>query len=605
MLSKIAGLDIPASDKFSWINSKKRFSSKKHFPSKDDREHFLKMFVPNSYDYIYKPLSDSGTWKTAQGPNGEHWQLSHSEVFKAIACLHDKFYFGVRASLYTSFALFDIDKNSRYHNKAALAKIYEVLADAGIHDSALYRSSDSGGWHLYVFFETPVRTNELRTALVRLLSACGFVVESGHLEIFPNPGINGTQGHGVRLPLQPGFAWLYPHSAEVQCERYELSPAQALKSFLRDASCAHSFEEYLFLLDYVSKLPATPLPKSTNVVPIHNQKRITPVISSDADIKAVTEIFGFLPPGILPARYLQGRNFAISGLTGPSQRHEAGLALSHYSFYGDPERAMPALGYNHSEERFLFVWQILSTKHNGWSRALERQTQEAIKDVRSQANWVPISKRYGKSHSLVKAFDQATLLRNDRANKKSSRNARTKIATAAQSLFERGEQISVRAVAKEAGVCQNTALKHDDLWKPLKDEQFASFASASREYRPCDGESVVSSQVLEIGVQSTPAPCGSLEIFNSVCPESSWKKAILPILPSDLKVVETVNLQFLEAFLSLQLVLSPDSLSRVCLENIVFAIHVELSARWVVPDSVSLVQEEVKGSRYRNFLDTG
>ena len=52
------------------------------------------------------------------------------------------------------------------------------------------------------------------------------MITGGQLEVFPS-------GNGLRLPLQPGFAWLDQKSI-LLCTREELSTDEALAAFLSD-----------------------------------------------------------------------------------------------------------------------------------------------------------------------------------------------------------------------------------------------------------------------------------------------------------------------------------------------------------------------------------
>ena len=106
---------------------------------------FVELFHP--YDYIYRPLN-GGTWSSAN----EKWRLTGTEIIKAISCANDTFYIGTRAGKKTRFAIFDIDTKSKYHNKQQLDRLLDVLSKAGLTRSSLFRSSFSGGWHLYIFF---------------------------------------------------------------------------------------------------------------------------------------------------------------------------------------------------------------------------------------------------------------------------------------------------------------------------------------------------------------------------------------------------------------------------------------------------------------------
>jgi hypothetical protein len=169
-----------------------------------------------------------GSWYSAD----ERWKLPDSEILKAIACAHPKFFIGCRAGKSTRFAVLDIDQKSRYHNKQSLDKLLHALSDAGLSRSSLYRSSYSGGWHLYLFFEEPINSADLRKQLIKLLTLNDFQVGKGQLEIFPHPGGDGSLGLGLRLPMQPGFAWLDKKTLDIDYERHELDPTQALELFV-------------------------------------------------------------------------------------------------------------------------------------------------------------------------------------------------------------------------------------------------------------------------------------------------------------------------------------------------------------------------------------
>jgi hypothetical protein len=76
----------------------------------------------------------------------------------------------------------------------------------------LIRSSHSGGLHLYLPLPELVKTFDLAVALHHCLSAQGFAIASGTLEIFPNPKPYGVEKiihyNGHRLPLQPASGLL-------------------------------------------------------------------------------------------------------------------------------------------------------------------------------------------------------------------------------------------------------------------------------------------------------------------------------------------------------------------------------------------------------------
>ena len=174
---------------------------------------FLELF--HRYAYIYRPFNYDH-WLSAKE---EYWKLSDSEILKAVACAHDKF-IGTRAGKTTRYAVLDIDVKSKYHTQAQLDRLLRVLSQAGLSRTSLYRSSFSGGWHLYIFFDEPISSLDLRRELVRLLTLSDFVVDDGVLEVFPHPGTRSL-GKGLRLPLQPGWAWLDKRTLEVDHYREE------------------------------------------------------------------------------------------------------------------------------------------------------------------------------------------------------------------------------------------------------------------------------------------------------------------------------------------------------------------------------------------------
>ncbi len=203
---------------------------------------------------------------------------------KASACTHPKFYLGCRTGKSTRFAVLDIDQDSLYHDKQSLTKILNALSASGIKNSTLYRSSYSGGWHLYLFFDEPVNCSDLRTQLFKLLTLNDFRVKKGDLEIFPNPGHQDSLGLGFRLPLQQGFAWLDKRTLDVDYERHELSATKALELFIdvleSDSNSYSDFQQLKAQVEILSsqkqkaqRLGAN-LTDTSNIVPIRTSRNV-------------------------------------------------------------------------------------------------------------------------------------------------------------------------------------------------------------------------------------------------------------------------------------------------------------------------------------------
>lgn len=409
-------------------------------------------------------------------------------MLKAIAGAHPKYILGCRAGKASKFAVLDIDAGSKYHNLKSLGKIRQSLADAGLKSTVLYRSSLSDGWHLYIFFDEPISSRDLRKQLVLLLKLNDFQIEKGQLEVFPAPGDGpGSLGHGLRLPLQPGFAWLDPYDLEVVRDRSQLSPVKALEYFLQDLHDApntwHDFNQLKTYVDHVAAGKQDLLRQisrpETNVIPIRPE-----LMQQDAQIIAqVATVFGVLPPGMDAETWLKGRHFHLQGLTGPSQRADAIFCLNHYLFYGDPQREMPALGYGYTKERRWAIERILTSRHNGQSKDINKGRPDAIAQIERAAEWLPPERRDTEPLKFTPAVVPLVWVR---ANKKREQDARKRIALALEQLKTAGRQFTIRELLQKANCGGQTLYKHEDLWRrdyeDCQDLAAGFFAGVTGEY---------------------------------------------------------------------------------------------------------------------------
>ncbi len=421
---------------------------------------FLSLF--HRYGYIYRPYG-SGGWVSAN----EDWKLTDSEILKAIAGVHPKFFLGCRAGRASKFAVIDIDKGSKYHNLAGIKKLCSVLEKAGILETNLYQSSESGGWHLYIFFDAPVSSKDLRNQLFQLFRMYDFEIAKGTLEIFPHPG-EKTLGQGLRLPLQRGFAWINPDSLVVRDERDDLSPYEALSMFVQDMTCSvNPYRSFHQMKAYVEKMACSKevlmaktasAPKLAEVVPIRSVEKYD---CPEEVISIVRGVFRKLPPGIHADVWLKGRDYYAHGLTGASQRADAIFSLSHYLFYGDPEQLISPLGYGYEEERKWVIEEILKTRHHGQSDDISSGRSDSFKQIERASAWVPLHKR-GKTLTKYEAKIPASWARN---NSNRATLARRKIQAAVEDFQEAGQTFSVRDLALKSGVSHQTLYRHQDLWK--------------------------------------------------------------------------------------------------------------------------------------------
>lgn len=433
---------------------------------------FTALFHP--YGYIFKP--PGGTWQSTKDPR---WQLSDSEIAKAIACVHYNF-IGTRWGKNSRHAVIDIDHNSQYHNKQGLRRLLETLEAAGLANAVPYQSSESGGWHVYIFFSEPVLSRKTRDYLKKLLRLKGFTIAAGTLEVFPDPGSFDVAGQGLRLPLQPGWAWLYPQSLEIDEWRDCISPAEALIRFMSDLEeNQHSMQEYNNFCYYVDHLAEVADTAAVHTKGNIRQFRPAPSFSSTPDQMAqIVEIFGTVPPNIIPERWLAGRVFSTTGLTDRSQRHLANLALGHYYFYGDPSRSLQPLGYGYEDERETLITQVLMDKHHGLSNEINKGRPEALSDINRAAHWRPVHKRNQADQEQHDTKTSAAInVRNKLANIKRTNDARSRIKAAVERMLAAGRPIRVNDLEREAKTNKTTLSKHKDLWHQHYEKQLLATGS--------------------------------------------------------------------------------------------------------------------------------
>ncbi|MBW4565928.1 MAG: hypothetical protein KME32_33575 [Mojavia pulchra JT2-VF2] len=118
---------------------------------------------------------------------------------------------GLRFDKQTSYLLIDLDRKSKLHPANHLLKYQELLGcleEIGLCRPVPIQSSESGGLHIYYFFEEKQPSFLLACAIKQKLEAADFKIKAGELEIFPNCKVY-SQGrpssfNAHRLPLQAG-----------------------------------------------------------------------------------------------------------------------------------------------------------------------------------------------------------------------------------------------------------------------------------------------------------------------------------------------------------------------------------------------------------------
>ncbi|MBX9941965.1 MAG: hypothetical protein K2Y32_22050 [Candidatus Obscuribacterales bacterium] len=356
----------------------------------------------------------------------------------------------------TRHGVLDVDAGSKYHTPEGLKEITADFAAVGI---ALvpYRSSESGGWHLYFYFDKAVLSNEVETTIKDYLRHRRYEIKSGTLEVFPS-------GNALRLPLQKGFAWLTP-DGRVKTRREEISQGEAIASFLRDLEGSRSNWEEVKTLIGLEIYAAG----------------VAGAGEDQEDEEGLNEegFSGLFRPGLDWEKYQRGKQYWQIGLTGPKQRHDAIVCLGHYLWYGDEAAGVNAMpGHRNIERRKQLIRECLKEKHNGHSEDINAgRWSEVDADIERAASWsrqTPLVQEYEPYQLTVRLLKRLRWLHTKtgkrftieelaKANIDRSLDARQRIAMAVAQLEAEGSEIDISKVATRAKASRNTVRKNRDL----------------------------------------------------------------------------------------------------------------------------------------------
>jgi hypothetical protein len=184
----------------------------------------IKQFIelyPNRGGSLVK--HDSGTWREVS----RFYDLPDEEIVRAISSAQTL----VRAAnwdIRTKFTVLNINAESSYHNQLSLWQLQNSLAQKGVHKIRVYQSSESSGWHIYIFWNDWVGSTRSAAVISAILMAAGFELAPETLEVFPSD-------NALRLPLQSGFSWLN-ESGRIIVRRSEISLEGALALYLDEVT---------------------------------------------------------------------------------------------------------------------------------------------------------------------------------------------------------------------------------------------------------------------------------------------------------------------------------------------------------------------------------
>ena len=162
----------------------------------------LKLFPP-SFDFICAKATPGGTnpdWHTR-----DRYRLTHAELIRK--WVDPATIIGLRPLKDTQKLTIDIDRSSKYHafnNSQLYQELIDCLAEIGLCDGEIVRSSASGGHHLIFVLSETINSFDLACLLYLYLEERGFGVATGQIELFPNVKSFNSNFNAVRLPFQEG-----------------------------------------------------------------------------------------------------------------------------------------------------------------------------------------------------------------------------------------------------------------------------------------------------------------------------------------------------------------------------------------------------------------
>lgn len=406
---------------------------------------------PNRVQAILRPPGCK-SWTTIS----KHWPLPDETILAAVAG-QERSVYGLRWGDQTRFAVLDVDAGGKYHDAQALKNLLEILAGVSL-TATVYQSSESNGWHVYLFFSQGQNCNEVQETLRAWLVANGYEIRGGQLEIFPS-------GNGLRLPLQPGFAWLDDTGAVLD-RRENLTTDDAISRFLNDMEArANNWTESRKRIQ--SQLEQLDRQRSGDA-----QGREERLDTADFE-----RLFNYR---LIPEKYQDGRRYWQTGLTANGQRHDAILAVEHYLWHGDQSAGVPALpGEWNDEPRYRLISAWIEAKHNGFCNHINRAKWAKVEaQIRRAVKWrrpsgavqvrtpYPLTDRsidvlIARSKATGRAWSMDDL---KKGNDGREENARERIRAAVQLLTDQGRRVTLRQLMRLAGCCNKTVKRHMDIW---------------------------------------------------------------------------------------------------------------------------------------------
>ena len=180
----------------------------------EDWRFLLANFVGSRSGFAFRPLRTDASWYT------KHGYLTDAQI---IGHLAHRWWIGSRARydsrrkvFVTPFFTVDIDAGN---DAAEQRRRYDaVLKALDVPTTAVFRSSESGGFHVYYHLDVLTDLWDLRTksgagAVANLLAANGIQERNGQVEVYPRGRYRSTGPQAaLRLPFGLGCRLLKPET---------------------------------------------------------------------------------------------------------------------------------------------------------------------------------------------------------------------------------------------------------------------------------------------------------------------------------------------------------------------------------------------------------
>ncbi|MBD2091835.1 hypothetical protein H6F67_18490 [Microcoleus sp. FACHB-1515] len=411
----------------------------------------------------------------------------------------------IRPHALTHFLVSDIDVKSRYHpnqNPYAIPKMRQVLADRlGLVECIAVRSSDSGGIHLWFWFEEEQNAYHLAEAVAIALKDAGFVLQPGHLEIFPNSKTfidsdnpeDWSQYSAIRLPFQEPGSYLI--DLDNDCAPLLSIWLDQQQEFLRLANCCERRND--ITRDRIEAILATK-PKRFKKISVRGNQYLSDLLTKVhrgwTEHAQTNQLFFDV------ARLL--RVFGHFLLNTDPFWETARLAAAILDYILPLPGREQFCAHNHELEKIAWKW----------------------------ATWVQKTKYepygYGK-----KKIDKAQPIDQNEPthNQRQQQGARERILKAIAQLQGQGDfplAIMVRVAAFEAlGIDRGTLYRHLDLWHP-KHLINASEPLQNQRFTP-----ILPSEEIETGVKPSQGakftPISHKELVPQSAASTGWAARLL------------------------------------------------------------------------------